>query len=91
MEEAIRVINRLEGEGVIGRYAIAGAVAMIYYTEPTHTKDLGIFCYIPSQASKLIVSLDPIYSALRQLAMTNSTGRSQNQRNISSILKPSSE
>lgn len=67
MEEALQVINQLEAKGVIGRYAIGGAVAMIYYTEPTHTRDLDIFCSIPSAASQLIVSLEPIYSGLREL------------------------
>jgi hypothetical protein len=67
MEKALQVVNQLESEGVIGRYAIGGAVAMIYYTEPTHTRDLDIFCYLPSDPSQLIVSLNPVYERLRQI------------------------
>ena len=32
----------MEAEGIISRYAIAGAVAAYYYIEPIVTEDLGI-------------------------------------------------
>jgi hypothetical protein len=36
------VINTMEADGVIGRYAISGAVAAYNYIEPTVTDDLDI-------------------------------------------------
>jgi len=43
VEKTLRVINRMETDGVIGRYAIGGAVAAIFYIEPFTTYDLDIF------------------------------------------------
>jgi len=34
MEKTLAVINQLEKEGIIGRYAIGGAVAATRYVEP---------------------------------------------------------
>ena len=66
MEKTIAVINRLEQEGLIGRYAIAGAVAATRYIEPMQTYDLDILVMLPGSPSQL-VSLEPIYSYLAQL------------------------
>jgi hypothetical protein len=35
MEATLRVLNELEAEGVISRYAIGGAVGAIFYMEPS--------------------------------------------------------
>jgi hypothetical protein len=42
MKQTLDVINRMEADGVIGRYAIAGAVAAYNYVEPTVTEDVDI-------------------------------------------------
>jgi len=42
MKRTLEVINALEAEGVIGRYAIAGAVAAYNYIEPTVTEGFDI-------------------------------------------------
>jgi hypothetical protein len=42
MEKALRVINRMHKEGVLKEYAIGGAIATIYYTEPFATNDVDI-------------------------------------------------
>ena len=42
MQRTLEVINDMEAEGIISRYAIAGAVAAYYYIEPIVTEDLGI-------------------------------------------------
>jgi len=42
MKQAIDVINRMEADGIIGRYAIAGAVAAYRYVESAVTGDLDI-------------------------------------------------
>jgi hypothetical protein len=65
MEKTLAVINQLEQAGLIGRYAIGGAVAATRYIEPIQTYDLDIFVILPVLPSGLI-SLTPIYSYLTQ-------------------------
>jgi hypothetical protein len=48
MEKTLAVINQLEQEGVIGRYAIGGAVAATLYIGPIQTFNLYIFIILPS-------------------------------------------
>src|SRR5215216_3761410 len=42
MKQTLDVINKMEADGIIGRHAIAGAVAAYNYVEPTVTNNLGI-------------------------------------------------
>jgi hypothetical protein len=65
MEKTLRVINSLESEGVIGRYAIGGAVGLLFYTEPAVTYDLDIFCYLPHAGT--LIDLGPLYKRLAAL------------------------
>ena len=62
MEKTLKVINRMEADGVIGRYAIGGAVAAIFYVEPFTTYDLDIF--FAADVSGGLISLTPIYEYL---------------------------
>lgn len=62
MKLAFQTLNELEGEGLIGRWAIGGAMALLFHDEPVLTYDLDVFCAIPSQGT--LVSLGPIYAAL---------------------------
>ena len=62
----MNVINKLEAKGLIGRYAIGGAVAATRYIEPIQTFDLDVFVMFPSSQSMLI-SLSPIYEYLKTL------------------------
>jgi hypothetical protein len=64
MERTLQVLNRLEREGVLGRYAIGGAMAATFYAEPVLTFDLDIFVVLPGTAGGLL-SLAPLYAALR--------------------------
>jgi hypothetical protein len=57
---ALRVLNAMKAEGVIVEYAIAGAMAIVFWTEPVPTWDLDVFVFLPSGPSPL-VSLDGIY------------------------------
>lgn len=65
MKETLAVLNQLEKAGVIGRYAIGGAVAATRYIEPIQTYDLDIFVLLPVSPSGLI-SLSPVYEYLRE-------------------------
>ena len=63
MKQTLDVINQMEADGVIGRYAIAGAVAAYNYVEPSLTNDLDILVSFdePSTEGKAsLISLEPI-------------------------------
>ena len=66
MEKVFGVINALVEAGVIETYAIGGAIAAIFYTEPVLTDDLDV--YIPvSIEDHGLVSLGPLYEHLASL------------------------
>ncbi len=69
MEKTLAVINQLEREGLIGRYAIGGAIAATRYVEPVQTYDLDIFVLLPG-ASAGLISLSPIYAYLTRRGYT---------------------
>lgn len=60
MEKTFKIINQLKEEGIIKDYAIAGAVASIFYIEPITTYDLDVMIVL-DQKNNTIVSLSPIY------------------------------
>lgn len=66
MERTLQVLNRMEADGVIGRYAIGGAIAATFYVEPISTFDLDIFFTVAGAADKFIL-LTPIYDYLAAL------------------------
>ena len=65
MEATLKVLNELEREGVIARYAIGGAVGAIFYMEPFLTYDLDVFVLLPQTTGGLL-TLAPIYEALKR-------------------------
>jgi hypothetical protein len=69
MEKTLAVINQLEQEGLVERYAIGGAIAATRYIEPIQTYDLDIFVMLPLSPSGLI-SISPIYTYLTQRGYT---------------------
>jgi hypothetical protein len=64
MKRTLQVLNELEHEGVILRYAIGGAMGATFYVEPLLTFDLDVFVILPQAAGNLL-SLAPLYEALR--------------------------
>ena len=66
MKNVFRVINELVASGVIQTYAIGGAIAATFYTEPFNTADLDIFFPVTVQSSQLY-SLEPLYEHLAKL------------------------
>ncbi len=65
MEKTLIVINHLEDAGIIGKYAIAGAVAATRYIEPIQTYDLDLFIMLPHSVADLI-SLQSLYDYCKQ-------------------------
>ena len=64
MKATLEAINQMQGDGVIGQYAIGGAVGATFYLAPAATVDLDVFVTLPG-ASGLLVSLSPIYKYLQ--------------------------
>lgn len=60
----ITMINQMEADGVIGRYAIGGAVGATFYLEPISTLDVDVFVGIAPGPGEIFVSLQPIYDYL---------------------------
>lgn len=62
MERAFKVIAEMYKKGILKDYAIGGAVATLYYTEPFNTYDIDIF-FTPPEEEKIIL-LTPFYDFL---------------------------
>lgn len=65
MEKIFAVIKQMEADGVIGRYAIGGAVGSIFWLEPITTKDVDVFVMLPKSPGGSLITLGPIYEYLR--------------------------
>lgn len=64
MEKAIKIINEMQALGIIKKYAVGGAIAAMFYTEPLLTYDLDIF-FAPSEESENLLALSPVYEYLK--------------------------
>ena len=64
MQDALRALNRLEADGLIGGYAIGGAVGASFYIDAMQTEDVDAFVFLPEPTSGLAL-LGPIYAALQ--------------------------
>ena len=67
MEKVIEVLNRMQADGVIEKFAIGGGIATNYYLEPYHTNDVDVFFVPVALGESGLVSLEPIYSYLADL------------------------
>ncbi len=64
ISQVIAMINRLEEDAVIERYAIGGAVGATFYLEPVATLDVDIFVVFRPEARGSLLSLQPIFDYL---------------------------
>jgi hypothetical protein len=64
LKATLELINQMQADGVIGEYAIGGAVGATFYLAPAATVDLDLFVTLPGE-SGLLVSLSPIYEYLK--------------------------
>ena len=69
MKRTLEVLNELEQQGVFSGYAIGGAMAATFYTEPFLTFDLDVFVVLPRTPGGLL-TLAPLYDALRARGYT---------------------
>jgi hypothetical protein len=58
--DALRALNAIKADSVVEEYAIAGAIAMVFWSEPVPTFDLDVLVLLPGPQRDLI-SLDAIY------------------------------
>ncbi len=82
MKQTLDVINRMEVDGIIGRYAIAGAVAAYNYVEPTVTEDVDILMAFDSghRVQMGLITLGPILSYLKD--------KGYSSRCLADVLRP---
>ena len=76
IKQTLDVINAMEAAGVVGRYAIAGAVAAFNYIEPAVTKDLDLLVSLDKakgSPSSGLISLGPIIEHLKNLGYSEFT------------------
>lgn len=67
MEKVIQVLNRMQAEGVIEKFAIGGGIAAIYYLEAYQTDDIDVFISPVVVGQGGLISLRPIYAYLEEL------------------------
>ena len=65
MKETLAIIEQLHANGVVGPYAVGGAVGAAFYLEPVATLDVDIFVLF--EPAPLILALTPIYGACAKL------------------------
>lgn len=65
LANVFRALNALKEGGAIKDYAIAGAMALLFYMEPVRTYDLDVFVFLPPQEG-LLITMEPLYRILRE-------------------------
>jgi hypothetical protein len=70
VKDTIAAVNQMQADGVIGRYAIGGAVGATFYLEPAATLDVDIFVTFRPEAEKLLASPQPIFDYLKARGAT---------------------
>ena len=65
MKQTLDALNRMRADGIIGPYAMAGAVAAYRYIEPAVTEDLDILVSFDSRST--LISLTPIFDYLKKI------------------------
>ena len=56
ISQVIALVNQMEADGVIERYAVGGAVGATFYLEPVATLDVDIFVAFRPEGGQLLVS-----------------------------------
>lgn len=64
MKNTFSVLNQLQAHGIIGRYAIGGAVGATFYLEPVATLDVDVFVMPAQSGSSPLLTLGPVYDYL---------------------------
>jgi hypothetical protein len=65
VKATLEAINQMQADGIIGKYAIGGAVGATLYLEPAATLDVDIFVMLPTAPGSSLLSLAPLYDYLK--------------------------
>jgi len=65
LKHTLEIINQMQADGIIGKYAIAGAVGATFYLEPSATEDIDVFVLLPTTPGSSLLSLAPINEYLK--------------------------
>ena len=65
IRDTIAVVNQMQADGVIERYAIGGAVGATFYLDPVATLDVDVFITFRPQAGSLLASPHPVFDYLK--------------------------
>ncbi len=64
ISQVITLVNQMEADGVVKRYAIGGAVGATFYLEPVATLDVDIFVAFRQEPGQILISPQPILDYL---------------------------
>ena len=64
INEVIAIVNQMQADGVVERYAIGGAVGATFYLEPVATLDVDIFVSFRAEPGQLITNPQRIFDYL---------------------------
>ena len=70
IEEVIHMLNQMQADGRIDRYAIGGAVGATFFLEPVDTLDVDVFITFTPEPGSLIVSPVPVFDYLKARGCT---------------------
>lgn len=70
LADVAAVLRDMREAGIIGDYAVGGASAVAFYSEPLATKDLDIFFLFDPPQTGAILSHEPIYKYCRERGYT---------------------
>ncbi|MBI3600607.1 MAG: nucleotidyltransferase [Nitrospinae bacterium] len=70
-----KLLEQMEKEGILSRWAIGGSIGVMFYTEPYLTKDIDIFVYVEPTRSGLI-NMNYIYDWLKDKGYSKFEGHS---------------
>lgn len=65
IREVIAVLNQMRIDGIVGDYAIGGAVGATFYLEPVATLDVDVFIAFQNAPGSLVIDPRPLYEYLK--------------------------
>lgn len=66
MKKTIKVLNQMVEDGIVSDYAIGGAIALSFYTEPQETADIDIFVHFHHETVTGFINMGPMWDYLTE-------------------------
>jgi hypothetical protein len=64
LKATLQTLRQMQSDGVIGKFAIGGAVGATFYLEPFATEDVDVFVMLPRAPNTGLLSLAAVYEYL---------------------------